>query len=187
MRPPTAMSLRVARLLALASALTLPGACGDDEPFPACPGEERVPAFCGPEPEQTCRCDDSALLPDGQVFWQFEGTVVAATCRADGSDWETCNCEPTPAPEACVVACQTMRCTEACDDHSVLLCQQRCQHFFREHEARRGAAADEACALAIATLALCNPEDGCSDAPPCDDTPDADAQAELFRSECGSD
>ncbi len=177
---------RVARLGVLVVALALPGACGDDDPFPGCPGEARLPAFCGVEPDELCTCNQCELQEDGQVRCTLALFQSAATCRADGSDWATCSC-PTGRPRAeCAGACETMRCTGECDELSVLSCQQRCQDLFDDHEGRRGAPSD-ACAVAIAKLAVCMPAGGCPQAPLCEGIEEWELQRDLYLSECGSD
>ena len=169
----------------LVLALALPAAC-DDDPFPGCPGEARLPAFCGAEPDELCTCNLCELQEDGQARCNLALSQSAATCRADGSDWATCGCTTgRPRPE-CAAACETMRCTDACDDRSVVSCQQRCQDFFDQHEARRGAPS-EACAVAIATVAVCMPDRGCPQAPPCEGVADWDPQRDLYLSECGAE
>ena len=168
--------------LALAPALA--GACHDGDPFPGCPGQERVPALCSDTPEGPCTCNDHGLQRDGQVFSTLTAIQAPARCRKDGSDWETCDCPTGARREECVAACATMRCTAACDDRSVVSCEQRCQDFFDDHEHRRGAPPDRECAVAIATIALCTYRAGCPEAPPCVEAPGPGAQADLYDSAC---
>jgi hypothetical protein len=165
--------------------LVLATACDDaDEPFPGCPGEERVPAFCAGEADERCTCNTCELNAQGEARCVLVLTQSSTTCRPDGSDWATCGCPAGPPRAECLAACETMRCTEACDERSALSCMQRCQDFFEQYQARRGAP-NEPCATAIATYAVCMPEYGCPSAPPCVGHADWDPLRDLYLAECG--